>query len=141
MFVTAPSHRVREQLDIPLLSDCGPRELRRIAHLATFVTVEAGRVLCQRGDIGRECFLLLDGYVAVDANEHHYTVGRGAILGEIALLTPNGRRTATVTALTDASMLVFTRTEFSQLMAGVPNVTHKILREATRRLIENNEPS
>jgi CRP-like cAMP-binding protein len=57
----------------------------------------------------------------------------------IALLIPDGRRTATATALSDLVVLVFTRTEFTQLMTGLPTVAHKILHEATRRLIENSE--
>lgn len=138
-FVTTPSDRLRRHLDVALFADCTPRELRRIDGLAATTTVAAGRVLFRQGDIARECFVLLDGEVDVDANDRHHTVGRGALLGEIALLIPDGRRTGTVTALSDLVVLVFTRTEFTQLMTGVPTVAHKILHEATRRLIENSE--
>jgi len=139
LFATTPAERSLHHLDIPLFADCTPRELRRIDSLAATLTVAAGRVLCHRGDIGRECFVVLDGRVDVDTNSRHYTVGRGALLGEIALLIPKGRRTATVTALSDVTVLVFTRTEFAQLMTGLPTVAHKVLREATRRLIANSE--
>jgi len=140
-FVTTPSDGLGSHLDIALFADCTARELRRIDGLATTTTVEAGRVLFRHGDIGRECFVLLDGHVDVDANHRHHTVGRGALLGEIALLIPDGRRTATVTALSDLVVLVFTRTEFTQLMTGLPTLAHRILHEATRRLIENGEAS
>jgi CRP/FNR family cyclic AMP-dependent transcriptional regulator len=96
-------------------------------------------VLCHQGQIGRECFVLLDGQVDVETSDGHTTLGRGALLGEIALLVPDGRRTATVTALTDITVLVFTRTEFTQLMSGLPSVAHKVLHEATRRLIANSD--
>ena len=139
LFATAPTATSLRHLDVPLFADCTPRELRRIDSLATVVTIGAGRVLCRRGDIGRECFVLLDGHVDVDTNYRRYTVGRGALLGEIALLIPNGRRTATVTALSDITVLVFTRTEFTQLMTGLPTVAHKVLHDATRRLIANSE--
>jgi CRP-like cAMP-binding protein len=62
---------------------------------------------------------------------------RGALVGEIALLASGGRRTATVSAITDIAVLAFTRTEFSRLMTGVPTVAHQILREAARRLVED----
>ena len=139
LFTTTPAESPLRRPDIPLFADCTPRELRRIDRLATTVTTSAGRVLCRRGDIGRECFVLLDGHVDVDTSERRYTVGRGALLGEIALLTPNGRRTATATALSDITVLVFTRTEFTQLMTGLPTVAHKVLHEATLRLIANSE--
>jgi CRP/FNR family cyclic AMP-dependent transcriptional regulator len=137
--VTTPSDRLRCHLDIALFADCTDRELRRIDALGAAVTVEAGRVLCHEGEVGRECFVVIDGHVDVDMDDRHYTVGRGALLGENALLIPDGRRTATVTARSDTTVLVFTRTEFTQLMTGLPTVAHKILHEATRRLIANNE--
>ena len=61
LFATTPAERPLRHLDIPLFADCTPRELRRIDRLAATLTVAAGRVLCHRGDIGRECFVLLDG--------------------------------------------------------------------------------
>lgn len=139
LFATTSAERPVRHLDIPLFADCTPRELRRIDSLSATLTVAAGRVLCRQGDVGRECFVLVDGYVDVDTKHRRYTVGRGALLGEIALLIPNGRRTATVTALSDITVLVFSRTEFTQLMIGLPTVAHKVLHEATRRLIANSE--
>ncbi len=139
MFAITPSDRLRGDLDIPLFADCSPRELRRIDTLAAVVTLRAGRVLCRQGDIGRQCFVLLEGRVDVDMNGCCHTVGRGGLIGEIALLTPSGRHTATATALTDVTALVFTRTEFTQLMTGHPTVAHKVLHQATRRLLENVE--
>ena len=137
---TLPDDIVRLR-EIELFAACTARDLRRIDSLATGVKIERGRVLCRQGEIGRECFVLLDGHADVDVDGQHYTVGRGALLGEIALLTHGGRRTATVTALTDISVLAFTRPEFTQLMTGLPSVAHKILRAATQRLVEDiNSP-
>jgi CRP-like cAMP-binding protein len=139
LFDSNPTNRLRRDLDVGLFADCTNRELRRIDTLSTIITREAGHVLCRRGDMGSECFVLLDGEVDVDTGCRHYTVGPGAPLGEIALLISNGHRSATVTARTDVAVLVFSRTEFNQLMRGLPIVAHKILNEATRRLVENTE--
>jgi CRP-like cAMP-binding protein len=139
LFDTCPSNRLRRNLDVPLFADCTNRELRRVDALSTIVTRGAGQVLCRQGEIGRECFVLLDGEVDVDTSGRHYTVATGALLGEIALLITNGRRSATVIARTEVTLLVFSRTEFSELMQGLPMVAHKILNEATRRLLENAE--
>jgi CRP-like cAMP-binding protein len=139
LFDTCPSNRLRRELDVALFADCTNRELRRIDTLSTVTTREAGQVLCREGEIGRECFVLLDGQVDVDTSGGHYTVDAGAPLGEIALLITNGRRSATLTARTDVTLLVFSRPEFTELMQGLPMVAHKILNEATRRLVENAE--
>lgn len=137
MFATNLPDHIARLRDIDLFSDCTTRELRCIDSITTAVRIESGRVLCREGEIGRECFVVLDGQADVDLDGDHRTVGRGTLLGEIALLTPRGRRIATVTALTNITLLAFTRTEFSRLMTGVPRVAHKVLREATRRLVED----
>jgi CRP-like cAMP-binding protein len=133
--------RVRRMLDLPLFAGCPTRDLRRIDTLSTEANRHAAHVLCRQGDIGRECFVLVDGSVDINRNNRHYTATRGAVLGEIALLSPLGRRTATLTALTDITMLVFSRPEFTQVMTGLPTVAHRVLREAARRLIENMQPA
>ena len=139
LFDTNPPDRLRRDLDVALFADCTNRELRRIDTLSTVIQRKAGHTLCRRGEIGGECFVLLEGEVDVDTNCRHYTVGPGSPLGEMALLISNGRRSATVTARTDITVLVFSRTEFNQLMRGLPIVAHKILNEAARRLVENTE--
>jgi CRP-like cAMP-binding protein len=81
--------------------------------------------------------VLLSGLAEVDVNGRCRTAMPGELLGEVALFTPSGRRTATVTARTDLAVLAFTRAEFTALMRQHPNVAHKILRAATRRLIKD----
>lgn len=121
--------------EIPLFAECAGRDRRRIDALSTAVTRPAGRVLCHLGEIGRECFVLIDGQVDVETKRRHYTLGPGDMFGEIALLVPNGRRTATIIARDDVTTLAFSRTEFSQLMTGMPTVAHKVLEKAAHRLL------
>jgi CRP-like cAMP-binding protein len=138
LFMPTPDrfHRLR---DIELFANCSGREFRRLDSMATESTIAAGHVLCQEGVVGRECYVILDGRVEVVVNGRRRTLDRGALIGEIALLTPSGRRTATATALTDLTVLVFTRTDFGLIMTGIPAAAHSILREATRRLVENSD--
>ena len=137
LFVPTRTDRHRSDWDIPLFAGCTGRELRRIDRLGTSVTIDAGRVLFRRGAIGRQCFVILEGEAAVDTVDGQVIVGRGAVIGELALLAPNGRNTATVTAVTGLDALVFTRTEFRQLMSSLPTVAHRILREAAGRTVAN----
>ena len=133
---SGPDHR-RPLGDIDLFAACTPRELRRIETLGTIGHVTACCVVFRRGEIGRDCLVVLDGQVDVDVDGRHFTGTRGTLIGEIALLTPGARRTATVVALTDLTVLVLTRAEFSRLMTEFPVVAHKVLRETTRRLVED----
>jgi CRP-like cAMP-binding protein len=138
VFATDPPE-VRRLRGIELFAGCNTRELRRISELSTVANVGAGRVLCHRGDPGRECYILLSGQAQVEVNGRCYTAMPGELLGEVALFTPTGRRTATATAVTDLTVLAFTRAGFTALMRQHSNVAHKVLRATTRRLIEDVE--
>jgi CRP-like cAMP-binding protein len=71
--------------------------------------VKSGHVLVEQGQLGHELYLLLDGVLAVEVDgESLGEVGPGAILGERALVE-DGRRTATLRALTDARVAVAAR--------------------------------
>jgi CRP-like cAMP-binding protein len=137
MFGRHPSEPTRGVVDAELFAGCHRRELRFIDGLATIVDLSAGQLLCRPGDIGRECFLLLDAAASVLTTRGLAPVPPGLMVGEIALLTSYGRRTAEVVPRSDTRALVFTPAELRQLMAELPLVGDRILREATRRLVEN----
>jgi len=126
--------------DLELFDGCSPRELRALTRMCTSVGVRAGRVLCRQGEIAEECFVIVDGHadVLIDGTPVA-SVGAGEIVGELALLSHNAGRTATVVATTDMQLLVFNRREFAAFMSGAPSVRQRMLRVATRRLLENAE--
>jgi hypothetical protein len=65
-----------------------------------------GEILVEQGDPGRELYLLLDGTLTVAVDGVKLAeLGPGAILGERAVLE-GGRRTATLTALTNSMVAV-----------------------------------
>jgi CRP-like cAMP-binding protein len=100
---------------VEFFSECSQRELRAIASFCTPLDVHAGRVLTRQGEQGRECFVVIKGQAVVERDG--VIVGHivdGSIIGEIALLG-DGVRTATVTAATDMTLLVMSRSEFGAL--------------------------
>jgi len=100
-----------------LFAGCTRRELRAVASCCTAVHVPAGRVLTRQGEPGYECFVVVAGQAVVERNGGIVAhVAEGSILGEIALLRGT-TRTATVTALTDMQLLVFSRSELQAVQA------------------------
>ncbi len=100
---------------VEFFSECSQRELRAIASFCTPIEVRAGRVLTEQGADGRECFVVMQGQAVVERDG--FIVGHivdGSVIGEIALLG-DGVRTATVTAATDMTLLVLSRSEFGAL--------------------------
>ena len=124
--------------DLKILAHCTPGQLRRIDQLCTPVSVPPGYVLCVRGEPARQCFIVVAGRADVTIDGRvTAAIGPGQLIGELALMAPGGRRTATVTAATEMRLLAFTTAEYASLMAAVPSLAHAIVREAARRLLEN----
>ena len=124
--------------DYALFDGLGKKEVAQIEAISTPISVAAGREIVTEGTRGRECFVVLDGTVGVDRDgERVAEIGAGGVVGEIALLDRDHGRTASVVALTDTDVLVFSAQEFHTLVAEHPTVTAKIEQTAVKRLAED----
>ena len=118
---------LRRRIDIPttlldsaVASTVPTAELETVLRLGTRVTVPGGTTIMDEAGFGREFLVVLDGSLAVSREGNEVaTLGAGDIVGEIALLE-NSRRTATVTALSDADVLAFNRREFATVLDECP---------------------
>ena len=120
--------------DYALFEGLGKKEVAQIESISTPISVPAGREITTEGTRGRECFVVLDGTVGVDQDgERIAEIGAGGVVGEISLLDRDRHRTATVVALTDTDVLVFSAQEFHTLVAEHPAVTARIEQTAVRR--------
>lgn len=116
----------------PLLASMPATERRRLIALARPRTFDRGDIVCHEGDPADSMHLVADGHFAVrvslssgdTATVNH--LGPGDYFGELALLRPDGRRTATVTALDPARTLVLTEVAFRRLCEEHPAV-HRAL--------------
>ena len=77
----------------------------------------AGQVLIERGKPGTGLYVVVDGQLVVEAPEGTRELGPGAVVGEQALLSPDGLRTARVRALTDGVVVAVDRVEVDRLCA------------------------
>lgn len=116
----------------PLLASCSRDELRLLDSLGAVVQRPAGQLLLTQGMIGRECFVVLDGSVAIARNGEVLTVlGAGSLVGELSLLSGEPRN-ATVMAVTDVALLVLSPREFGQLLT-IPPIRAAVLARADER--------
>lgn len=107
-------------------------ELRRLDRLATTVHIAAGEEIVHEDAFGRECFVVIDGEFRVQLDERDVTVGPGAVIGELSLITLKPR-TASVTAVTDSVVYVLNRAEFATLLDVCPKLSRVVLDGAVRR--------
>ena len=123
---------------IPLFSNVEPSKLKLLAFTSERVTFGPGQVMVQQGDIGDAAYIIIDGDadVLVDTPDGQIkvaTVGRNAIIGEIAILC-DVPRTATVQAKSQLVTLRITKDLFFRLVNEFPQMAIEIMRELARRL-------
>lgn len=112
---------------VPLFAGLGRHELRSIASVASRRVVPAGEIACREGDPGDEFFVIDAGRVRVAQHGRVLReMGAGEFFGELALLD-RGPRSATVTAITDASLTVLREQDFAMLIDEIPAIAHKLL--------------
>lgn len=130
------NHHLQHLAEIPLLSALNKKDLQRIARASNEVTVPAGSILVDQGDMGREAFVLVEGTATVSRNGRKVgTVGPGDAVGELSLLD-HGPRTARVVADTDLTALVLSAREFAGVIEEVPGLAHKLLAQLAARVRE-----
>ena len=123
---------------IALFARMSEAELARVAALGEAVDAEAGAVLIDQGDVGTECFIVLEGEAGIFASGHHVaTIGPGAVVGEMALIGHRPRN-ATVTAQTPMRLFAFNITSFKRLLDEMPAAQKYIYDLLAARAQENS---
>ena len=92
-------------------------DLRLLRAAGTESDVPAGALLIERGQPASGLFVILEGSVVVDAPEGRRWLGPGAVVGERALGSSSGTRTARVRTTSDVRVLAVTRREVDRLTA------------------------
>jgi len=105
------------------------------AGLGTSLPIRPGTRLTAEGAPGSEFFIINSGHVAVQRLGIEVAVlGPGDHFGEIVMLDPRTRRTATVVAAEEVQVKVFNRREFGTLLSRDPAFADRIRRDAMERL-------
>lgn len=105
---------------IALFARMSNADLEEVAELGEPVDAEVGAVLMDQGDVGVECFLVLEGEAGVMvAEEHVATIGPGSVVGEMALIGHRPRNAAVV-AQSPMRLLAFNIVAFKRLLDDMP---------------------
>jgi CRP-like cAMP-binding protein len=114
---------------VPTLGLLGRAALRILAIGAETRYVHTGEVLFYAGDPADAGFVVQEGKFSLAPTEGEsapgHTVGSGALLGELALLTAT-TRPATVTALEPSTVLRIPRSLFLKMLEGYPDSAQRL---------------
>ncbi len=129
-------------MEWPLLADLPAEDVGQLLSIARRRTFEKGEIVFHREDPAESLHLVVRGRFGVRVTTPVGdtvlldVVGPGASFGEIALLLPDSRRSATVSALEDGETRSVFREDFARLQRehpGVKDVLLRLLAEQLRR--------
>ncbi len=123
---------------VPLFAQIEPAKLKLLAFTSQRMTFQPGQALCRQGDSGDAAYVLMDGEAEVLAETPEgeipvATVGKNAIIGEIAILC-DVPRTATVKAATVLDVLKIDKEDFLRMIKEFPEMGIEVMRELANRL-------
>jgi CPA1 family monovalent cation:H+ antiporter len=123
---------------LPLFADLSQEQRGLIARLLRPVFAVPGERLIRRGDPGDAVYFIASGAVEVNAPGHKVRLGRGEVVGEIALLTGHPRL-ADVYAIGYCSLLRLAARDFQMFLNRYPGVREHIEAVARQRVAANGD--
>ncbi|MBM3800279.1 MAG: cyclic nucleotide-binding domain-containing protein [Actinobacteria bacterium] len=121
---------------VALFSSCSNKDLEKIAKSGDEIVMEAGSLIVDQGQAGREAFVIIKGSATVKRNGKKVaTLGAGSVVGELSLLD-HGPRTASVVTDTECTLLVISQRQFLGVLDQVPALSHKVLATLAGRIRE-----
>ncbi len=119
---------------VPLFSRLSNRELEFVASRADEVNAKAGQKLTRQGRSGDSFYVLLDGEADVEVDGGpRATMKTGDFFGEISMLD-RGLASATVTARTEARLLVMSHAQFRDAIKASDELLVQVLAAMGERL-------
>ena len=125
---------------VALLESLPTAEVKYLAEILHHREFSPGTVFIQEGEIADHFFILLEGEIEIikalgTANERVLDVDEaGSFIGEMGLINPGSRRTASVRARTPVRLLEMTRADFDALLHRQPGLAVKMVRVFSLRL-------
>jgi len=124
---------------IDFVQALGSEARKMLAERARFLEYGPGQAVVRQGDPGDALYLVASGEVSVQvrtepgASEKEVArLGRGALFGEMSVLTGDPR-TATVVALGDAALLAVDRDAFQRVLSREPELAQRLADVITQR--------
>ena len=126
---------------VPLFASLDAPMIAQLVGLLNAKRVSAGAIVVRKGDEADGMYFIASGEVEVEVPAGPVRLGEGDFFGEIALIEPGARRTATVTAVRPSELLVLDVEGFHRLMGRNPLLAEAVKDVASQRLRSLGKPA
>ncbi len=123
---------------VPLFATLDAHEVAEIMRYLRARSCARGEIVVRRGEAADAIYFLVSGEAEVRLPDGARRLGPGEFFGEVGVLR-GGRRSATVTALSDAKLLVLGEHDLHHLMDRSPEMARRLRDTAEGRLRERGE--
>ena len=124
----------------PLFADLPPGESKYLAHTLGQLSLEPKAIVFREGEIGESIYFVISGNIdvimAMDTPDEKLlsTLHAGDYTGEMSLMVPGGKRSASCRSCSKSLLLVMTREDFDDLLHRHPQVAYNMIRVISERL-------
>ncbi|KAF8367813.1 tax-2 [Pristionchus pacificus] len=125
---------------VQLFQDCERALLRDLVLKLRAVIFLPGDMVCSKGDVGKEMYIVNAGVLQVVGGENNQTVfaelGQGKVFGEISLLAigGNNRRTASIRAKGYATLFALSKQDLQDVIKYYPQAQAILKKKAAEML-------
>ena len=110
---------------VPLFSGLSARQIADVMELLRAQRAEPGTIIVRRGEPAHSMYFIAAGEVEIDIKNERIRLGTGHFFGEIAVLH-QARRSATVVATANTSLLVLGAQDLQALMEREPEIASRL---------------
>ena len=112
----------------------------KIASLSKLKMLEPGEVLIHQNKTDNDLYFILSGQLSVSVHGREVAVRKcGQHVGEMALIDPSARRSATVIAIEQSVVAAISEPDFSNIANEYPRLWRQISIELSNRLKQRND--
>ncbi len=125
---------------VPLFIDLPLGELKYLAYTMNRLSLKPNAVIFREGEIGESFYIVINGNVNVimgmDTPDEKLlaTLGPGEYTGEMSLVIPGGKRSASIRTSSSSNLWVMTRDDFDELLHRQPHVAYALVKVMSSRL-------
>ncbi len=121
-------------MEIPLFDQLTPDERSLLAGYIEYSVIKKGTQVIKEGALGTNLLYIVSGKMeikkeSIDGRQAVISqFGKGSIVGELALLENESRRSASANAVEDCEILSLPRKNFDEILKTNPNIGIVVLR-------------